>query len=286
MALLITNNSSNSSQRIVPMWCVGSNGTSPATGEVGGQPQLMLGGVFRGATVNTLSAWSANAGQYFVTLALSELSVVGPGVVRYNSATALEAATPFEIVALDSYDSVRAGLTALPNAAAQAAGGLITVGTGAGQLNVSAGSVGLLAASHSGVTIQGVTQIGSSVTLHDAAYSTVTVRVDPTQSFSGVTVGVNNLAPGNFSGVTVEVSNVARASMQSQADRILNRSIGMGGDGGRTVQDALRFLRNNIQAVGSVLTVYTEDDVTSAWTASITTTAVIGSITGVDPGGP
>ncbi len=286
MALLITNNSSSSSQRVIPLWCVGSNGTSPATGEAGGQPQLMLGGVFYGATVTTLSAWSANAGQYFVVLHKSETSVVGPGVVRYNSTTALEAATPFEVVALDSFDSVRAGLTALPNAAAQASGGLITVGTGAGQLNVSAGSVGILAATHSGVTIQGVTQIGSSVTLHDAAYSTVTVRVDIAQSFSGVTVGVNNLAPGNFSGVTVEVSNINRASMQSQADRILNRSLGMGGDGGRTVQDALRPLRNNVQIVGSTMTVFTEDDVTSAWTASITTTSNTGPISGIDPTGP
>jgi hypothetical protein len=36
---------------------------------------------------------------------------------------------------LDPYDSVRAGLTALPNAAAEAAGGLYTRGSGAGQIN-------------------------------------------------------------------------------------------------------------------------------------------------------
>lgn len=39
---------------------------------------------------------------------------------------------------LDPYDSVRAGLTALPNAAAEAAGGLFTRGTGAGQINQDA----------------------------------------------------------------------------------------------------------------------------------------------------
>lgn len=40
---------------------------------------------------------------------------------------------------MDPYDAVRAGLTSLPNAAAEASGGLITRGTGTGQLSVSSG---------------------------------------------------------------------------------------------------------------------------------------------------
>lgn len=39
------------------------------------------------------------------------------------------------LTAIDLYDTVRAGMTALPNAAAEAAGGLFTRGTGAGQIN-------------------------------------------------------------------------------------------------------------------------------------------------------
>lgn len=46
-----------------------------------------------------------------------------------------------EIVDIDIYDSVRLGLTALPNAAAEASGGLITRGTGTGQLSVTSGAV-------------------------------------------------------------------------------------------------------------------------------------------------
>lgn len=45
---------------------------------------------------------------------------------------------PFHVVAEDVYDSVRHGMTALPNAAAEAAGGLYTRGTGAGQINQDA----------------------------------------------------------------------------------------------------------------------------------------------------
>lgn len=43
-----------------------------------------------------------------------------------------------QVVAFDPADTVRLGLTALPNAAAEAAGGLYTRGTGAGQINQNA----------------------------------------------------------------------------------------------------------------------------------------------------
>jgi hypothetical protein len=46
-----------------------------------------------------------------------------------------------ELDAVNYQDSVRAGLTALPNAAASSSGGLLTFGTGAGQVAPTAGAV-------------------------------------------------------------------------------------------------------------------------------------------------
>jgi len=43
-----------------------------------------------------------------------------------------------DIVSVDNQDAVRMGMTSLPNAAAEAAGGLLTRGTGAGQINQDA----------------------------------------------------------------------------------------------------------------------------------------------------
>ena len=43
-----------------------------------------------------------------------------------------------QLTSINPYDAVRAGLTALPNANAEAAGGLFTRGTGAGQINQGA----------------------------------------------------------------------------------------------------------------------------------------------------
>ena len=105
------------------------------------------------------------------------------------------------------------------------------------------------------------------------------------KAYSGLTVGINNIAAGSYSGATVEVSNIAAASAQSVADHVLNRAIATGADGGRNVQDALRALRNRVDIGDSIGTVYTEDDVTSAWTFSIATTANAVFLTGINPAG-
>jgi len=282
----INTSETSASLRRVPIWLVGSDGTTPPSTQAGGQPQINW--LPRGATtVNTsatLSLVSVNAGEYYVELTASEVSCPGVAAIHYRSAAAIPNSTYFKCVRYDSNDSMRLGLFSLPNAAAEAAGGLITVGTGTGQLNVSAGSVGILAATHSGVTIDGVNRINSSVTIANATYSSVTVRIEPV-SYSGATVGVSNIAAGSYSGVSVEVTNILQSARSLIADDLLRRDIAAGAFGGRSVQDALRFLRNRFLIDGSTMTVYTEDDTTSAWTASVTTTADI-AITGSDPGGP
>lgn len=70
----------------------------------------------------------------------------------------------------------------------------------------------------------------------------------------------------------------------SVADALLDRDMATGADsGGRTVRNALRFLRNKWGISGTTLTVTKEDDTTSAWTATVTGTAGADPITGSDP---
>ena len=81
------------------------------------------------------------------------------------------------------------------------------------------------------------------------------------------------------------------AADEGIADTLLNRNIAGGGNGtggtlDRTVRSALRALRNRSGISGSTLTVYTEDDTATAWTASVSTTAGANPVTGIDPTGP
>jgi len=78
------------------------------------------------------------------------------------------------------------------------------------------------------------------------------------------------------------VGAIDTAVLAQIADAILIRNIGTGSNGGRTVQDALRMLRNHRQIVGNLLTVYTEDDVSVAWTAAVAL-AARNPLQGVDP---
>lgn len=285
---MITINSSEASAslRRIPMWLVSSDGTSAPTTQAAGQPQINW--LARGtATVNTaatLSAVSVTGGEYYVELSASEVSCVGIASVQFRAATVPPSSTYFQIVRYDSNNSQDLGLAAFSVVTlAPGTHSNVTIKGIQNYANIS--SVTLNVGTHSGATIDGVNRINSSVTIANANYSAVTVRPD-IQSYSGLTVGVNNIAAGNYSGATVEVSNIARASMQSMADSFLRRGLALGTDVGRNVQDALRSLRNRVAIGGSTLTVYTEDDVTSAWTAGVTSSSTANPITGIDPGGP
>lgn len=72
------------------------------------------------------------------------------------------------------------------------------------------------------------------------------------------------------------------------ADGILRRKLDSSGDGDgtldeRTVLSALRVLRNASEIVGSTLTVYKENDTTAAWSATVSSSAGMNPLTGINP---
>lgn len=52
---------------------------------------------------------------------------------------------------------------------------------------------------------------------------------------------------------------------------------------GRDMLSAMRYLRNKVAISGSTMTVYQEDDVSTAWVAALTTTAGLNPVTTIDP---
>lgn len=172
----------------------------------------------------------------------------------------------------------------------------------------STASVAPRPGSFSNVTIGGVIQLNSGVSLlAGKEYSDVTVRINgiPTGTYSGVTVGVNNIAAGTYSGVTVagvtqltsgvsllggksysdvtvQVGNVV-AILSSGRDQIVQSLLSYNVGNSRIVQEYLWPLRNRVQTdpASSTVTVFKPDDTTSAWTASVTTSTV--ALSGFDP---
>jgi hypothetical protein len=107
-------------------------------------------------------------------------------VLRFSASGVSPKTVPIQLVAINPYDTVRAGLTALPNAVAGAANG-VPVLDGAGDLIVDAGDVTLTAAYDAAKTAASATLVGTVKTVVDAgatatALGAVSTKVDNVQT--------------------------------------------------------------------------------------------------------
>lgn len=95
-------------------------------------------------------------------------------------------------------------------------------------------------------------------------------------------------APAGAS-VSADIANIdtdvaALPTATQNADALLKRDMSaVTGESSRSLLNALRFIRNKWTVVAGVLTVYKEDDVTSAWTGNVTSDAAADPITANDP---
>jgi len=90
----------------------------------------------------------------------------------------------YQLVAYDPDDTVRLGLTALPNVASGSAGAIITSGTGTAQLSVSSGLVTLAGVTHTGAVIPTVTSVTNSVTANTTQWGGVAVTGMPMPTYT------------------------------------------------------------------------------------------------------
>ena len=110
-----------------------------------------------------------------------------------------------------------------------------------------------------------------------------TVWATPTRTLSaGVTVAAGGIDSTSFAASAVDAAAFAQDAAQEVADEMLNRNLaGSGSGGARIVRDALRVLRNKVDASAGI--VYQEDDAATAWTFTTTSDALATRITGIDP---
>lgn len=105
-------------------------------------------------------------GVYRLDLPDAAIAAGSPSVVvtLKGAAGMVQVSKEIMLVAIDPQDAVRAGLTALPNANAEAAGGLYTRGSGAGQINQAAnGQVDTNVKNINGVSASAVTTINANL---------------------------------------------------------------------------------------------------------------------------
>lgn len=113
-----------------------SDGLAAATAEAAGQPEISSdGSAWTSTGIGTLTA--IGQGRYYADLTQTAVLTAGTMIeTRYKSSNTIECpGDSIHVVAFNPHDSVRIGITSLPNAAATTSGGLPTVGTGANQIS-------------------------------------------------------------------------------------------------------------------------------------------------------
>lgn len=130
-----------------------------------------------------------------------------------------------QLVAVDVEDTVRAGLTALPNVASGSAGAIPTTGTGSNQISVSSGQVILQTGSGtgqldftSGVVKANTTQLAAQTVTAAAGVTFPTSVASPTNITAGVITTATNLTNNNDkTGYSIGTGGIAAAAFAAAA---------------------------------------------------------------------
>jgi hypothetical protein len=119
--------------RVVFKAFLSSNKASIATGKTIAMVLSKNGGAFANPSAGVVNATEMTQGWYYVDLSTTDTGTLGPLIVRGTQTQIDPAEALYTIV-----NAHNAGFDGIPNAAAEASGGLYTRGTGAGQINQDA----------------------------------------------------------------------------------------------------------------------------------------------------
>jgi len=199
-------------------------------------------------------------GLYRIDIPNAVFATADKSVVMLKGATNMAPVVlEYQIVGFNPDDGVRLGLTSIPNVA-QGTTGAISTGNATGQVTVASNT------DKTGYSLSG------------------TQTFNVTGNITGnVTGSVGSVAAGGITAASVatgaiDADALATDAAEEIADAILKRNLDSSGNevsttsSGRTVRNALRILRNKVDASGGTqVNVYNEADTTIIWSQPITT---------------
>lgn len=261
-----------------------TDGFTPETGVV--TPTINISK--NGATIASgAGTWTEiGNGQYYYEFTAGEVDTLGWIAVNIEKATvSRDYNTVVQIMAYDAMDTVRLGLTALPNVAAGASGGLPT-GNASGQVTV--GSLATTAQTNTAAAVWNA--LLATYTTANTFGARIIRGTSTSPSYETFITGANHIAadvhelqPGvivaaDFAAGAINAAALATDAAEEIADAVLKRNLDSSGNevsttsSGRTVRNALRILRNKVDASGGAqVDVYNEADTSIIWSQPITT---------------
>jgi hypothetical protein len=233
-----------------------SDHISPATGKTLAITISKNGAAYGNPSAGATNATEIASGSYYVDLSATDTGTLGPLFVRGAVATVDDVIAIYHVVA-----ATNGGFTALPAAAADAAGGLIISDLGGLDADAQRADVAAI--------------------LVDTG-TTLDARIP-----AALVGGRMDASVGAMAANVLTASALAADAGAEIADAILDRNMATGTDSGsptvRTPRQALRALRNKWTNAAGTYTVTKEDDTTTSWTAALTTDAAAVPIITSDP---
>lgn len=291
----------------VPLKVFLSDGVTEATGKTVAIVISKNGGAFGNPSAGATNATEIASGWYYVDLSTTDTGTTGPLVVRGTAAACDNSESVYNVV-----NANNGGLAALPNAAAEAAGGLYTRGVGAGQINQAAnGQADLNVVTWRGTQPNTLISGRVDANMQALADGILTAAKFAAGAFDAVwtvasrllTAGTNIvLAKGvgvtGFNDLSsAQVQAAADAALVAydaatgadvptdiqNADALLTRDLtAVAAPAARSTFNALRKLMNRVGLAAGTLTIYQEDDATPAYTQTVTQDAAQTPIKSLD----
>lgn len=118
----------------------------------------------------------------------------------------------------------------------------------------------------------------------EIANGLITAAAIATGAIDADAIADNAIDAGAIASGAITEAKISSGGLNAIADALLKRDMSaVSGEAARSVLNAMRFLRNRWAVAAGTLTVYKEDDSTSAWTAAVSDSASADPITGSDP---
>lgn len=149
-----------------------------------------------------------------------------------------------------------------------------TIDLNATTIGAVAGAVGSVTGNVGGNVVGSVGSVTGAVGSVTGAVGSVTGNVGGNVTGSVGSVAAGGITAASIATDAIDADALASDAVTEIADGLLKRDLSaVTGEASRSLLNAVRFLRNKFSISGGTLTVYKEDDATSAWTGAVTTTA-------------
>lgn len=161
-------------------------------------------------------------GQYRLDLPNAAVDTAGMVTIYLRGATNMAPCVmEIEVVAVDKFDAVRYGMTALPNAAAESSGGLYTRGSGAGQINQTSNGLIDVNAARTGNTVNTGRDIGASVIVGDFLAGSITSAAFADGAIASGKIGTGAIGAVVFGTGAISADALATDAVEEIRDSVI-----------------------------------------------------------------